>query len=191
LVTQYIDDDENQAENLLTPQSGSYDTDTQPSLLRGPRSNVQEEVGPDFRPATSFSALTLTTDDVAAAISHDPTRLADGRLSMIIDPGSVSNLCGSRWAQDMAENAFSQDRRPTYELRPRPLKIGGVGTGEQVCYHDKRLPVALRTTNGSKIVEGEIFTPVVDSSNLPGLLGLNALRRNRAVLDFNTLQLHV
>ena len=108
LITQYIDDDDNQAENLLTPQNGSYDTDTQPSLLRGPRSNVQEEVGPDFRPTTSFSALTLTTDDVAAAISHDPTRLVDGRLSMIIDPGSVSNLCGSRWARDMAINAWSQ-----------------------------------------------------------------------------------
>ena len=90
----------------------------------------------------------------------------------------------------MAINAWSQNRRPTYELRPRPLKIGGVGRGEQVCYLDKRLPVALRTTNGTRVIHGEVLTPVVDSSSLPGLLGLNALRRNRAVLDFNTLQLH-
>ena len=54
----------------------------------------------------------------------------------------------------------------------------------------KRLPVALRTTNGTRVIHGEVLTPVINNSSLPGLLGLNALRRNRAVLDFNTLQLH-
>ena len=36
-----------------------------------------------------------------------------------------------------------------------------------------------------------LTTPTVSSSDLPGLLGLAALRRNNAVLDFQTLKLHV
>ena len=30
------------------------------------------------------------------------TRLQDGRFSIIIDPGSVGNLCGDRWAREVA-----------------------------------------------------------------------------------------
>jgi len=37
---------------------------------------------------------------------------------------------------------------------------------------------------------GEITTPTVSSSTLPGLLGLAALKKNRAVLDFQKLELH-
>ena len=37
---------------------------------------------------------------------------------------------------------------------------------------------------------GQFHTPTANNSDLPGLLGLRTLRHNRAVLDFNTLQLH-
>ena len=39
-------------------------------------------------------------------------------------------------------------------------------------------------------MEGKINRPTVNNSELPGLLGLTALRKNRAVLDLNTLQVH-
>ena len=59
-----------------------------------------------------------------------------------------------------------------------------------MCDYDCRLPVALRNINGSQVRIGQFHTPTATSSDLPGLLGLRALQRNRAVLDFNTLQLH-
>eukprot|EP00974_Lingulodinium_polyedra_P104496 10115224-Lingulodinium_polyedra.AAC.1 len=38
--------------------------------------------------------------------------------------------------------------------------------------------------------EGNLKIPSVPNSDLPGLLGLTALRKNRVVLDFTTLRLH-
>ncbi len=87
---------------------------------------------------------------------------------------------------------------PSYEKRARPLRVSGVGNGSQECTYDCKLPVAFRLageaqgggqqTNALSI--GQLTTPAVKGSDLPGLLGLTALRKNRAILDFNTLKLH-
>ena len=37
---------------------------------------------------------------------------------------------------------------------------------------------------------GELCTPTVHNSDLPGLLGLTALRNNKAIIDFDNLRLH-
>ena len=57
------------------------------------------------------------------------------------------------------------------------------------CPYDCHLPVALKNTRGEKRT-GILHTPTVLKSQLPGLLGLNALKRNRAVLDINTNKLY-
>jgi hypothetical protein len=59
-----------------------------------------------------------------------------------------------------------------------------------VCNYDCTLPVALRQKDGTTVAVGQLVTPTVSSSDLPGLLGLSALKRNRAILDFNTMELH-
>ena len=121
---------------------------------------------------------------------HIQTRLAGGRPSIIVDPGSVGNLCGDKWAKEVAKLAARNGHRPTYEKRPRPLKVSGVGNGSQECHYDCTLPVALQQANQGQTCVGNITVPAVHNSDLPGLLGLTALRKNRAVLDFNTLRLH-
>jgi len=40
-----------------------------------------------------------------ARVYHSQTRLADGRPSLLIDPGSVGNLCGENWARSVAAAA--------------------------------------------------------------------------------------
>ena len=40
------------------------------------------------------------------------------------------------------------------------------------------------------MVSGEFTAPVIKDSDLPGLLGLNALRSNRGILDLNTMTLY-
>ena len=53
-----------------------------------------------------FSEDTLTTQgEVSASVYPIRTQLADGRPSLIIDPGSVGNLCGDRWAKSIAQVA--------------------------------------------------------------------------------------
>jgi hypothetical protein len=127
--------------------------------------------------------------------------LADGRPSLLIDPGSVGNLCGDNWAKEVAKAAARNGQKPSYEKRSRPLKVSGVGSGTQACVYDCKLPVAFRRVGPSgglqpeagvrpPVSVGHITTPTVSYSDLPGLLGLTALRKSRAIFDFNTLQLH-
>ena len=107
------------------------------------------------------------------------TRLASGRPSIIIDPGSVGNLCGDKWAREVATLAFQNGHKPRNEKRPRPLEVSGVGNGSQKCHYDCTLPVAFRTKSGNqKSVLGNLTSPAVANSELPGLLGLKALIRN-------------
>jgi len=40
------------------------------------------------------------------------------------------------------------------------------------------------------VTHGTVTTATVPNSDLPGLLGLAALRNNRAILDFNSLKLY-
>ena len=61
-----------------------------------------------------------------------------------------------------------------------------------MCHYDCKLPIAFKQANGSttQVSLGHITTPSVSNSELPGLLGLQALRHNRAILDMNTLKLY-
>ena len=122
-------------------------------------------------------------------VYHINTRLKDGRESLLIDPGSVGNLCGNEWAKGVAKMATSHGKNPSYEKRARPLQVSGVGHGSQFCEYDCKLPLAFKQLD-NRTAPAELRIPTVSNSKLPGLLGLEALRRNRAVLDFQKLELH-
>ena len=120
---------------------------------------------------------------------HVQTRLPDGRPSLLVDPGSVGNLCGDVWAKSVAEAAHRHGHNPSYNKRNRPLRVQGVGNGAQSCNYDCTLPIALKQKDKS-VAMGKLLIPTVSGSDLPGLLGLAALRKNRGILDFNTMDLH-
>ena len=94
------------------------------------------------------------------------------------------------WAREVAKSAHKNGHKPSFSTRPKPLRVSGVGNGAQMCKHDCKLPVALKQVDHSKVSIGNLTIPTVCNSELPGLLGLTALRNNRAILDFSTLQLH-
>ena len=122
---------------------------------------------------------------------HIQTQLADGRPAILVDPGSVGNLCGDKWAEKVAATAKKAGLRPTYQKRRSPLNVSGVGNGSQSCEYDCALPVSLRHADDpNKSSKGVLNIPSITDSSLPGLLGLQSLRKNRAVLDFNTLKLY-
>ena len=74
---------------------------------------------------------------------HIRTQLADGRLSLIIDPGSVGNLCEDKWAKLVAQAAARNGKNPSYERRTKPLNGSGVGHGSQSAPYDCTLPISL------------------------------------------------
>ena len=102
----------------------------------------------------------------------------------------MGNLCGDKWAKEVAIAASRNGHRPSYEKRARPLQVSGVGNGAQSCQYDCRLPIALRHAGSSQNSIGELTVPAVQSSDLPGLLGRQSLRDNRAVWDFVTDELY-
>ena len=70
------------------------------------------------------------------------------------------------------------------------MNIRGVDNGHQQCTRDCFLPIALRTKNGKNHVLGSFTTPRVQNSQLPGLMGLNALRKSKALVDFGKMEVH-
>ena len=121
---------------------------------------------------------------------HIRTQLPDGRPSLIIDPGSVGNLCGDRWAKTVAQAAARSGKSPSYERRSKPLNVSGVGHGSQSAPFDCELPISLKHEDSQSVSSGTVTTPAVANSDLPGLLGLTALRKNKAIIDFSTMRMY-
>ena len=121
---------------------------------------------------------------------HVNTRPEDGKIALLIDPGSVGNLCGDKWARELAALSAKHGQDPQFRRRKQPLQVAGVGAGSQKCINDYILPVALQSDNMKPSVGSVYRAPAVQNSDLPGLLGLASMRDLRVVLDLNTLTMH-
>ena len=154
-----------------------------------PRQNSESSVAQSMFPTTQL--LDATTDQrslgaVSSLNYHVDTRLADGRHAMVIDIGSVGNLCGDQWAKYVAKEAAKNGETPSYVRRPKPLQVRGVGTGSQECPFDCKLPISLKKDGEDKAVRGTITLPSIPHSMVPGLMGLKAMEDNRTILDITT-----
>ena len=111
-------------------------------------------------------------------------------MSIIVDPGSVGNLGGDKWCRAVAISGSRAGKKPSYQKRPRPLSVSGVGHGSQKCNFDCHLPVALRHARTNDISEGTIDLPAVQNSDMPGLLGNESLIKNKAIWDFDNMKMY-
>ena len=90
----------------------------------------------------------------------------------------------------MAQAAARNGKKPTYEKRTKALNVSGVGHGSQSAPYDCTLPISLKQVDGLTVSSGTVTTPAVADSDLPGLLGLTALRKNKAIIDFSTMMMY-
>ena len=130
---------------------------------------------------------------LATQTFHTETRLADGRPSVLIDPGSLGNLTGDQWAREAAKTALETGgptRKPQEYRRQRPLTVSGVGKGSQQASHNVRIPYACKTLSGGRYAQGVFEAPCVPESQLPALLGLASMKKQRTVLDLVNNQMH-
>ena len=139
-------------------------------------------------PCTEPSTTNVSAE--GRACYHAETRLSDGRPCMLLDIGSVGNLSGDMWVQEVGSQALAHGRRPEQIKRDQPLSVSGVGNGSQCCEFNCKLPVALECKSG-KVLKASYETPTVPKSMLPALLGLDATRRSRGIIDTNTLTLYL
>ena len=115
-------------------------------------------------------------------VYHVETRLPNGKPALLLDIGSVGNLAGDEWVRQQAAMAIRAGLRPEQRRRERPLTVRGVGQGGEKCLHNCILPVSLLNATGQRVT-GTFDTPTVPHSQLPALLGLNAARESRMLID--------
>ena len=141
---------------------------------------------------TSIKQVPINHESLSgASLSfHSMTRLTDGRLSMLLDIGSVGNLTGELTAREMAKAALKANRTPSQYQRAKPLNVSGVGKGSEQCHHNCKLPVSLNKAGGGSI-KANFDTPIIPGSELPALLGLDTVRGCRGIIDTNTLRLYL
>ena len=125
---------------------------------------------------------------------HGTTRLPDGEMGLLVDPGAHGNLCGEEWARDMIKyarlNGYDVDRAKL----ANPLEVHGVGSRPQPCTEEVRFPIATMEASEigwNKATLNSYQAPVIPGSGVPALLGLASLKANRAILDCGAGKLHL
>ena len=129
------------------------------------------------------SRVTAPPGLAPAGVFHSSTMLP-GKLSVIVDTGAWTNLCGERLAKQLANRA-SQNGKKVYDREmTRPLTVAGVGNGQQKCHWEVVALVAVPTKDGPT-GEGTFTSPIVQGAgeNLPALLGLRSMEQQRAIVD--------
>ena len=100
-----------------------------------------------------------------------------------MDPGSFCSLLGAKLAREATKKALAAGYKVT-QNRITPLHVAGVGNGVQTCNWELCIEAAVPTENGPP----ELLTwkaPIVEGAgeDLPGLLGMDSLKLNRAIID--------
>ncbi len=113
------------------------------------------------------------------------TELQEG-LSILVDPGAYTNLCGEQWARRAASLALGGGFTPSEKRMAKPLSVHGVGNGSNTAEWQLSLPITLTDTQQTTTVHS-FEAPIVaqGGSELPALLGLGSLQAKNAIMDMN------
>ena len=142
----------------------------------------QFKVQPILKVEVDDNASELGITSTVQPVYHGATRLAGKLQGPVVDPGSIYNLSGDRWAKEMYRIAEANGREAAQKKRDKPLQVAGVGHGTQGAKYDVNIPVALKTASGD-FKDGNFDAPCIADSDIPGLLGLRSLEENRSLLD--------
>jgi len=131
-------------------------------------------------------------DDNPTLAYHAQTKLKDGQLSMIVDPGAWASIMGEDLAEALKARAEKNGLKPRVVPMPNPISVAGVGSGSQRCTQKLICPIAVNVDEQGASLH-ELQAPIVgdDGKDLPGLLGLKALKATRGILDCNGKKLHL
>ena len=173
-----------------TPHQAVYGPPTETAIERNiatppmSRDTSWHPIGSTF--AAPWWPTEAINDDNIHHSFHSQTTLADGRLSIIVDPGAWTNLIGGDLSRSICLAARKNGHKPTESRMTAPFHVAGVGQGLESATWQVTLPIAVPTEIGTGSTIHTFQSPVIDSPNgrkLPGLLGLRSMRRKRAILE--------
>ena len=155
---------------------------SQSSVSRTPRMRTSEEfmISETGTQTHARYAPGITTVPGLGSIT-DPTPRPRGP---VIDTGSVFNVCGERWARELAQQASEHNQSTTWCTRhsSRAPQFSGIGHGTRKAILDVSLPTAMESADGQRRT-GTYEAPCLQDSDIPGVIGLKALEENGALLD--------
>ena len=125
-----------------------------------------------------------TTPVASSSETQINTRLPNGQLSIIPDTGACGDIVGAKIACEIVKAAQPNGANVTQEKLDKPYTGAGVGNGTQTCKFKLNVDLAIPRTDGT--AEMHNWQPPIvagTGEDLPGLLGLDSLEKNRAIID--------
>ena len=118
----------------------------------------------------------------AHRVSKVHVKLANGKLGIVVDPGSVQNLTGDAWLREVALQFKQNEGQPVSQTkRQSPMHVGGVGNGTQVCQWNCTVPSSIRQQDGT-YMQSVYSSPVIENSGCPAPWGSRSLEENGAII---------
>ena len=116
--------------------------------------------------------------------------LPNGELCIIPDSAAFGSVTGSDVAREIAKSAKEAGFHVSQEKLDKPFVIGGVANGTQTCNYRLNADLGVPLTDGTAATMNW-KPPIVEGSGsgLPGLLGLDSMEENRAILDIGNKKL--
>ena len=109
----------------------------------------------------------------------------EGEPMLLPDTGAKDGLCGERWAIHAARWAQARGHKAKFFPLPKPRTVHGVGEGAQVSREGIVVPIGMEDTNNTTHLCA-YRAVVIRGSDVPALLGIDALRRMDAVIRCRT-----
>jgi len=197
----YSDDDT--ADNHNTTPTTSQRTLRRSEIYDESEANLEQTSTEPMTPSMSYVIHNLpqatenpgTTTQIISINTLDRITELPGQLSLLIDTGSVNNLAGTEWVRRATHLATEEAQLEIENItRDEPLEISGVGTNSLQCNSDVRLPITIQDIHGEDY--SYTFTaPTIDEpsstfTQLPALLGSEALIQLGTILDFRNMRAH-
>ena len=109
---------------------------------------------------------------------HAMVQLRGTEEGLMVDTGALDNLMSSGFYNRVKAVATVFGLSSTMSIMKRALGVEGVGKHAQTCTKQGTLPVGLE--DGS---QGEFIAPIIDGSEIPGILGLRRMEQQKAIID--------
>ena len=142
---------------------------------------VEGYTGETWQPSSSTNAPAEATYTYQQS-GTSRTKLA-GRNSLLVDLGSLINVCGVNTARELQAAAQKAGYEVNYEKRPHWLNVNGVGKGSAPCDRQGTFPIAVQYKDQPTQLDSYKGN-IADGSgaNLPAIMGFKSMQDKDAVL---------
>ena len=165
----------------------AFPRNQQPAASSSTESNEPNFMSNTFTPWWPEPEAESASDTDPKVSGHYASRvqLCDGEIGILPDTGAHDGLCGSKFARAQADACKQYGKSATQRKLEVPRTAQGVGHGVQSTDYMISLTAGLEDVHGNRYEE-TYEAPCLDNSSCPGLMGIQSLKRNDALIRCST-----